>query len=307
MTGAAGFIGANLVRRLLGEGSDIIAVVRPTTNAWRLRDLEPRIATVRCDVKELPNRTDVADIDVIYHLAAAAVDQRVHDVAQMLDTNVHGTCAVLQLADRLRVKRLVHAGSSGEYGPAVRVAESQAPHPNAEYGATKASATLLVHAFSQRAGLSSVTLRPFSVFGPFESPYRLVPHCVLRALQEQPINITDGRQVRDYVYIDDVVRAFLAAATVPEASGGVFNICSGRETAVREMVLRIVELTGCRVTPSFGARPHSPTEMWTSSGNPDLAARTLDWRAETPLDEGLRLTIDWLKHGLKTYPDVYAE
>lgn len=306
VTGAAGFLGANLVRRLLDSGADVVALLKPGTDAWRLRDVEPRITLRRADVRTLPDLGDLGRIDYVFHLATAAVDQSVRDAKAMLETNVLGTHAVLVAAERLQVKRLVHIGSSGEYGPASCAVEDQALAPNAEYGATKAAASLLVQAFARRTGLSTVILRPFSVFGPFEAPYRLVPYCILRGLDGRPIEVTDGRQTRDYVYVDDAMRALLMAAAHPEAGGGVFNVCTGASTAVRAMVELIAARTGTPRPPAFGARPHAGTEMWTTSGSPERAARVLGWHAETPLEEAVDRSIAWLRSARAAYPDVYG-
>lgn len=308
VTGAAGFLGANLARRLLADGAEVVAVVRPTTNLWRLREIEARVEIIRCDVRELPARTDVTNtnIDVIYHLATAAVDQRVNDVPEMLDTNVYGTYAILRTAERLHVNRFVHIGSSAEYGPTLRADENQRLAPNVEYGATKGAGTLLVGAFSGRTGLPSVILRPFSVYGPLEAPYRLVPYCAVRALSEQPIEITEGRQTRDFVYVEDVMQALVAAATAPEAVGGIFNLCTGVSTSVRDLVMAVLRIAGSRVPPVFGAHLPHATEMWKTSGNPARTERILGWRPQTPVEQGLTRTIEWFRTHLRDYADIYG-
>lgn len=301
VTGAGGFIGANLVRGLIARSCEVTAVLGPTTDSWRLREIESNIRLIRSDICELGTRNDVGDVDFVFHLAATAINQRTNDVPAMLHTNVGGTYAVMEMAARLKVRRFIHLGSSGEYGPSVRAREDQALLPNSEYGATKAASTLLVHAFSQRTGLSSITLRPFSVFGPFESSYRLVPYCVLRAMDGRTIEVTGGTQTRDYVYVDDVVAGILVAAETSAGTGETINLCSGVSTAVRDLVQQIVGIGESHVQPVFGARPHVATEMWESSGDPARAARVLGWRAETPLGEALRKTVEWFRFARTRY------
>ncbi|HUF46331.1 MAG TPA: NAD-dependent epimerase/dehydratase family protein [Vicinamibacterales bacterium] len=304
VTGAAGFLGANLVRRLIADGASVRAVVRPTSSQWRLEDVIPRITLLPVDIRDLPSYRVMDGVDVIFHLAAAAVDQRSSDIRGMIETNVLGTSAVLELAERLRVRRLVHVGSSGEYGPVEGASEDQAPQPNAEYGATKAAATLLVGAFSRRSGISAITLRPFSVFGPLEAAWRLVPYCVLRALDDQPLELTDGRQRRDFVFVDDVVEAMVAAA-IAEGEG-IVNVCTGVATSVHDMAMTIIRLSGSRSEPLFGARAHHATEMWMTSGRPERAASVLDWRPRSSLDEGVSKTIEWMRSARQRYPHVYS-
>lgn len=295
VTGAAGFLGANVTHRLVRDGADLSVLLRPSTDPWRLRAILRDIAVLSGDLHGLPGRSDLSAFDVIFHLAGAAVDQRNRDVVNMIDTNIHGTFAVLEAAQRLGTRRVVILGSSGEYGSVLRAREDQVLQPNSEYGATKAAATLLAHAIGERTGLEVVTLRPFSVFGPYEAPYRLVPYCIARALAGEPVEVTGGTQTRDYVFVDDVVRACLAAATVRDAAGQIFNICSGVSTSVRDMVLATVAACGSSAPPRFGAIADNPTEMWTTSGDPARAARVLDWRVNVTIDEGLARTVEWFR------------
>lgn len=307
VTGATGFIGANLTDRLVEDGHEVFVFLRPSANAWRLRGIEPRVRSLVGELRDLPGMSDLPRFEVIFHLASAAVDQQTRDVVGMLDTNVHGTWAVLTAAARIGVRRLVLMGSSGEYGPAVRAREDQALQPNAEYGATKAAATLLAHAFGRRTGLDVVTLRPFSVFGPLEAPYRLVSYCIQRTLAGLPVEVTNGSQTRDYVFIDDVIDACLAAAEQRDAAGQIFNVCSGLSTSVREMVTRITAACGSQVAPRFGAHPDNPTEMWTTSGDPARAARVLRWRTNTTIEDGIARTVEWYRRERGRYRDIYVD
>jgi nucleoside-diphosphate-sugar epimerase len=306
VTGASGFIGANLVRRLLAEGEPVVALLRDTTNPWRLPPGDDRLRIVRAALRPGSLRDQSGQfgaVDCVYHLAAAAVNQSVRDVPSMIDVNVMGTLAALELAERLGVRRFVYVGSSGEYGPCVRAREDQLPAPNAEYGATKTAGWSLAQAFGRRSGLSVVAVRPFSVFGPFEAAYRLVPYCTLRAIDGQPVNVTAGTQTRDFIFIDDVLDGIQAAARVPHAAGGTFNLCTGISTSIREMVLGIVRVCGGRSEPVFGGAPLAATEMWTTSGDPGHSAEVLGWRATRSLEQGLQLTRDWLQKHRQDFPE----
>jgi nucleoside-diphosphate-sugar epimerase len=305
VTGASGFLGANLVRALVAAGADVTALVRPASNVWRLRGLESSIRLVRIDLTQARQADLPSAVDVVFHLASAGVDQRMHDVAAMIESNVSGTLAALETATRLGARRFVHAGSSGEYGPGVLLQEDHPPAPTGEYGATKAAGTLLARAFGRRVGLPVVVLRPFSVFGPWEAAYRLIPHCVLRALDGQTIDIAGGQQTRDFVFVDDVIRGFVLAAESDAVAGETLNLCTGLSVSVRDVAGRIVTLCGAPDALIVAKRAHESTEMWQTSGDPARADRLLGWRAHTSLDEGLRRTIEWLRTGRRVYADLY--
>ena len=210
VTGAAGFIGANLVRHLLERRQSVVALLRQESDPWRLpvsrasrplRIVHSSLSESVCD----QTVASIGSVSCLYHLAAAAVNQASNDVPAMITGNVTATFVALELARRLGAKRFVYVGSSGEYGPCDLAREDSVPAPNSEYGATKLAGWALAHAFGRRTGLPVVAVRPFSVFGPFEAAYRLVPYCMLRALDGNAINVTDGLQTRDYIFIDDVV------------------------------------------------------------------------------------------------------
>jgi nucleoside-diphosphate-sugar epimerase len=298
VTGAAGFIGAHLVRRLASGGRAVVALARPSSDLWRLDGCPAGVTVVRGDLRDLGRGTldaALSDVDVIYHLAAAGVDQAQQDADALVETNVAGTLAVLRLAERVGARRVVYCGSCFEYGAVASATEGMLPAPAAEYGATKAAGWMLAHAFARRTGLAVVSLRPFTVYGPMEGAHRLIPYTILRALDGDVLELTGGEQTRDFVFVDDAVDAFVAAGASPDAAGGTFNVCSGAETSVRHVVETIVELTGGRAVARFGARPYRAVEMWRLSGSPERARAVLGWRAATPLRAGLERTVEWFR------------
>ena len=295
VTGASGFIGSHLVRRLVEIGCSVVALVRPSTNLWRIQNIVDRIETVEGDLRYLDYRdlaSGLSDTAVIFHLAAAGVDSAADDQATIVETNVMGTLRLLQLGCELEVGRFVYCGSCLEYGGGTFVSEDQfSSSPISEYAASKTAAYLLGNTFVQRYGLPVTSLRPFQVYGPLEASNRLVPQTITRSLNGEKIELTGGEQSRDFVFVEDVVEAFLRAAIVPKAVGGTFNVCGGSATSVREVVSAIIELTGGSATPLFGALPYRPTEIWTMTGDPSRAKETLGWRLKTSLTEGLKQTI----------------
>ena len=306
ITGATGFLGANLVRHMLSTGAKVTVLLRPSADRWRLHDVWDRLQIVEGDLADLVSqsvRAPVGRVDVMYHLAAMGLNQTADDDLTMIQANVAGTYCALDFARRAGAGRFIHMGTSGEYGPCERADEEDLPRPTGIYGATKASATILARAFSQRYGLAVVVLRPFAVYGPYESGFRLVSHCIVRSLRGVPIEVSSGEQTRDYIYVDDVVQAAEVVATHPQAPGHTFNLCWGADTPIKDVVARVVALTGSQSPIHFGAKPHIPGEMWKTSGNPGKAGALLGWAPRVRLDDGLRATIDWFRKHAAAYDE----
>jgi nucleoside-diphosphate-sugar epimerase len=296
VTGATGFVGSAFVRHAVREGARVTILARASADRWRLAPVDGSYARLTGALESLATvPLDSPRLDVVVHCAAAGVDQTFDDVDELVATNVHGTLAALKLALARGAGRFVLLGSSGEYGPGVGLAEDAPLRPTSEYGATRASATLLARAFGARRGLDVTVVRPFAVFGPYEAAYRLVPYAICRGLKGEPIQISSGAQTRDYVFVEDVADGIARACVQPDAAGQVINLCSGRETAVRDIASMIAERTGGRSEVAAGARGEIPGEMWRTSGNPARARELLDWTARTGLAEGLARTIDWFR------------
>jgi nucleoside-diphosphate-sugar epimerase len=296
VTGAAGFVGAALVHRLLEHGHDVAAVVRPGARLSRLARVLDHVELVEADF-EAPADAAAAVAatrpDVCFHLAAAGAVVRDPDPRRVAVVNA---LAPLELALALGAAgcaRLVTAGSSSEYGSLDgAMSEDRAPLPGDVYGAAKLAGGLLARA---AGGIETCHVRLFSVYGPGEDERRLVPSVARALLERRPVDLTPGEQVRDFVYVDDVAAALEAAAVEARAAGEVVNAGTGRQTRVRELCLLLARLAGAETDLlRFGARPYVPGERFSWRAGVDHAAAVLGWRAGTPLEDGLRLTLDAL-------------
>ncbi len=296
VTGAAGFLGANLVRRLLREGFAVTAGVRPGGDIWRLKgcganivrlDLEDP-AAIRATVGELRPRW-------IFSLAAHGGYSWQTDVERMVRVNVLAVAVLRDAAAVAGTERLVHAGSSSEYGFKGHPAdERELLEPNSDYAATKAAATHLLRQ-PRGDGLRTCVLRVYSAYGPWEEPGRLVPTLLASALRGELPPLADPSVARDFVYVDDVVDAFVAAATAPLPHGAVLNVASGTQTTVAELVDRVRVGLGVTAEPEWGTmRPRAwDTSVWV--GRPDRIRASLDWKPVVSLDDGLARTAAWLR------------
>lgn len=297
VTGASGFIGAHLVRRLLHLDCDVLALVRTRSDLWRLGDLLDRLSLVPADLAALEPGALVPQLEgvgVVFHLGAAGVAPGAGtDATAVVQANVVGTLRLLQAANAVGAGRFVNCGSCFEYGAGADLAESTPPQPATEYGASKAAAGLLAHTYACSHGLPVVTLRPFTVYGPMEALRRLVPHVIRGALNGDRIELTAGDQARDFVYVEDVVDALVRAAVVSEAAGGTFNVATGAPVTVRDVVTAILDITDSDATPHFGGLGYRPTDSLVLSGSTQRAREVLGWTAKTPLQDGLRRTVAW--------------
>jgi len=214
----------------------------------------------------------------------------------MLAVNVRATEALL-LGARQVGARLVNAGSSSEYGRQDHApSESEPVEPNSHYAVTKVAATQLCRLAAATYGQYAVTLRLYSIYGPWEEPGRLMPTLVEHALAGRFPRLVGPETARDFVWVHDACAAFLDAAIVDlNDPGSVFNVASGTQTSLRSLVELARDLFKVEAEPAWGTmEPRSwDTTVWV--GRPDPAAAALGWHASTPLDEGLRRLAQWLQ------------
>jgi UDP-glucose 4-epimerase len=295
VSGAAGFVGANLVRRLIADGHDVCAILQPTTDTWRLDDLDEmrRIDGDIADEADVDGAFVVARPDWIFHLAAHGAYSFQTNIVAMSHSNVVGMATILAAAERHGCTVLINTGTSSEYGDCDHAPrEDEPPRPNSDYAATKAAATWLCLRARLR-GVPVTTLRLYSAYGPFEEERRLVPTLLRAALAAKWPPLADPTVVRDYVYVEDVVDAYIAAASAPLKSP-IFNVASGIQTSLAEVVRRVGEAFSIHVEPVWGGYPKRAwdTQVWV--GEPALIRSELGWTATTTLAEGMARTADWL-------------
>ena len=296
VTGASGFVGAAVVRRAHEQGLPVTALVGPRSDLARLAPIAHEISVVRADITDAAALTAaIADArpDVCIHLAAAGAVVREDGLDLLWAANALAPARIARALADAGGRRLVTAGSSSEYGTVDGpMDEARACDPDDLYGVSKLAGGLLARNVGREAGIETAHLRLFSVYGPGEDPRRLVASVVRALVAGQPIDLTPGGQVRDFVYVDDVADALLAAAREPGIDGLTVNVGTGVQTTVRELCLRVAAITGGDDLLHFGARPYRPGERFGWRAATALAQRTLGWSARTPLDEGLRLTVE---------------
>jgi len=310
ITGASGFVGASLARRLAQDGHAVTATCRPGADLWRLQDatgLDVRRLDV-CDERAVEALIDNVRPQWTFHLAAHGAYSWQTDTRQIFATNLLGTVNLIGACRRGRAcEAFVHAGSSSEYGFKDHAPdEDDALAPASAYAVAKAAATLYGR---QAAGAGDamrvVTLRLYSVYGPYEDPRRLVPALLVRGLRGELPPLVDPDVARDFVCVEDVVRAFLAAAAGAE-HGTVYNVGSARQTTIREIVQITRAALNVEVQPQWGSTAQRSWDTTTWVSRTDRIRRKLGWEPRVALDEGFRAMVAWLRGAGTAVSSVYV-
>lgn len=303
VTGGAGFIGSHLVERLVRQGATVRVVDNLSTGRREnLADVWDKIQWIQGDVSdEALMRKASEGVDCIFHQAALASVPR--SLEAPLETHAAcatGTLTVLEAARRAGVRRVVYAASSSAYGnrPSSPKRESDLPEPISPYGSAKLAGEYYCQAFTASLGLETVALRYFNVFGPRQdpdSPYSAVIPIFITAMLRgrRPVIYGDGRQSRDFVYVENVVEANLLAAHSPAAVGRVLNIGAGRATDLLTLLAALNRLLHLHVEPEFA--PPRPGDVRESLADITLAQTLLGYQPRVDFEEGLRRSIAYYR------------
>jgi nucleoside-diphosphate-sugar epimerase len=299
LTGASGFIGANMARFLVQKKYAVHIVVRRTSNLWRLYDIKASLHIHYGDLTDAGwIQKKVASIRpaYIFNFAQYGGYPQEKDGKKTWDTNLLGAVNLLHAAQKAGCKRFVQIGSSSEYGKKNKpMRETDLPEPNGPYGVSKAAATLYSQYLSRESKLPVVVLRMFSIYGPWESPARLIPALSLGHLRNMTVDLAAPEIARDFVYVGDAVQACMLAATKPGINGKIFNICSGKQMTLADVVASANRVTKTPLSVRWGTIKGRSfdTSVWV--GDPTQAKKHLGWKATTPFDAGFKKTIDWFK------------
>lgn len=307
VTGGAGFIGSHLVEALLARGQRVRVLDNFSTGS------PANLAAVRDDVEIIDGditdpetvRSAMRDVSVVYHQAAlASVPRSVADPVATHRACADGTLNVLLAARDEGVRRVVYAASSSAYGNSERLPkrESDPTNPLSPYAVAKLTGEHYCAAFSNVYGLETVRLRYFNVFGPRQppdSPYAAVIPRFIRALLagDSPRIHGDGRQSRDFTYIDNVVQANLLAATAPGVGGRVYNVACGGRISLLELVARLNGLLGTDIVPIHEAP--RPGDVKHSEADISRARAELGYRPIIDIEEGLQRCIAWYSEEMR--------
>lgn len=300
VTGGSGFVGAGLVRRLLSMDWQVDLLLRPGFATWRVPARQEGLST---HVVDLTDASSMAALlqrlkpRYVFHLAAHGAYSWQTDAARIASTNLEATRILALASLNANVEAFVHTGSSLEYGRKRHApSEDEPTEPEGAYAISKAAATAFCRDLARQSGIRIPTLRLYSVYGPWEEPRRLVPSLLLHAMAGEWPPLANPDTARDFVWAEDVIDALIIAGTRPQADpGAIFNIGSGRQTTLREIVDLVRRMTGCEAEPHWQSMSDRDwdTDVWRADTR--HAAAELGWSAQTALRTGLQQTMEWLR------------
>ncbi len=305
ITGIAGFIGSSLAHALLVQGDEVRGLDNLSTgHRENLREIEGEIDFRHADVLDLGAVRDACDgVDyILHHAAIPSVPKSVLDPLGSNGANLDGTVHVLIAARDAKVKRVIFAASSSAYGdtPTLPKREDMLPSPISPYAVAKLASEYYLTSFYRCYGLETVSLRYFNIFGPRQdpsSPYSgvLAKFITQMLAGEQPTILGDGKQSRDFTYIDNAVHANLLACQVPasQVAGKVFNIATGRRVDLNETFAILKQLIGYKGEVAYG--PERAGDVKHSLADMASAEKYLGYKPVTDFEEGLRRTIAWYR------------
>jgi UDP-glucose 4-epimerase len=300
VTGASGFIGSNVVRRLVADGATVHGLTSTVSSVYpvRLVDLREQITLHEgnlIDRSAMDSVVDKVRPDYVLHLGAFThVGKSWQRVDECIQANVQGTVNLLQALARYEPKRFVYTGTSEIYGDIeVPFREDAKVNPVSPYSVSKYAGERFCRMFHQSYGWPIVMLRPFNAYGPAQTPDRIIPEIIVRALRGQELKMTKGFQTREFNYVEDIAEGFVLAATAPDVEGEVLNLGCGDEVSMRTVAETILNLMGNPIEPQFGALPERPTEIHRMFSDSTKAKKALGYEPRHSLAEGLEKTIAW--------------
>jgi nucleoside-diphosphate-sugar epimerase len=302
VTGAAGFIGANLVRRLLRDGHSVCATHRRGGDPWRLAAVASDVELVEVDLR------DAAAVEslvrrvrprVAFHLAAHGAYSWQADARGIFETNLLALVALAQACATSGVEMLLHTGSSSEYGAKDHApAEHEYLDPDSTYAVAKAAATHYLRHLARRGDLRAVTVRLYSAYGPWEDPRRFFPRLIAAGLKGELPPLADPDTARDFVYVADVIDAIVLVANATTFEpGAVYNVGSGHQATLREVVALARDELDVRAEPAWGSGEQRSWDTATWVADASRIRSELGWRPRHSLQEGFRATVNWLRGG----------
>jgi len=299
VTGASGHLGSYLTRHLLDSGDEVVALVRPESNLWRLEGILDRMRIIRLDLCNVAARAD--DIhkeapQTVFHCAWSGVTSGARNGPEQFVTNVTGALQLFHVTRDAGCQCWIGIGSQAEYGRQSQVLrEDLIPRPDTAYGLAKLCLGQVLQTLCELCGIRYVWLRLLATYGPKDHSQHLIPSVIEKLLARLRPSLTRGQQIWDYLYVQDAVEAIHLVANAPSAKG-VYNLASGETHSIREIVTRLRDMIDPGLPLGFGEVPQGPGTELNLQGDITRLRLATAWSPRTDLETGLRKTLDWYRN-----------
>ena len=298
VTGASGHLGSYLVSQLVEHEHEVIALVRPQSDVWRLRDVLEQITLVRADLADLPTLTEAVTIagpQIVFHSAWNGVTGAFRNDQAQIHRNVIGSLALCEAARVAGCSCWVGIGSQAEYGPYPGILSEQLhPKPTTAYGVAKLCVGLLTQKLCDLAGMRYIWLRLLATYGPKDDDRHLIPSIIRQLLAGAIPELTSGEQKWDYLYVEDAAEAICRAAMTTGIEG-CYNLGSGEAQTVRAIVEQIRDIIDPALPLGFGKLEYRPDQAMQLKADISLLKSAICWEPRTSLETGLRSTVGWYR------------
>ena len=299
ITGGSGFIGSNLIRKLIKENQELTILIRENSDLWRINDLVPKIKTIKTDFSNYEKLEKlISDIDpnFVYHLGTYGGYPFQTSIQKTTQVNIINTIKLFESLSKCNnLKLVINFGSSSEYGPKSNpMNENDDAIPTTPYGISKLTQTNFAKFYSENVNLPIVTLRLFSVFGPFEEPGRLIFDIITSIIKGKTIELSSPFPRRDFVYVSDVIEAIETVTNAKNIVGDIFNIGSGVMHSVEDVVNNALKIAKSDNKISWDVkqkRVFDDMTPWVS--DIQKIKKNLKWEPKYSFADGLALTYKW--------------
>jgi len=309
ITGAGGFVGSNLVLRLLkDEDNEIYIIIKESTNLWRIKEViaNERIKKIYCDIldfSKLKEAIEKIQPEYIIHTAVHGGYYYQKDSEKIIKVNFNGTINLLEATKDIDYKCLINTGSSSEYGKKdFPMKEEDLLEPNTDYGIAKSAATLYCNYFAKKYNKPILTLRLFVPYGYYEDKDRLIPYIILSMIKGKELTLGNPDSVRDFIFIEDAIDLYEKIIhSEKKYYGEVFNVGSGEQYSVRDAAENIFEIFGRKAQISYSEdkKRSFDTNKWVADIS--KTSNEFNWNPKYSFKAGLTKNIEWFFKHYKLY------